>query len=321
MAKQQFVSQFAVGTDVVDYFLIKSVQVRKTKTEKEYLSMVLVDKTGEVETRVWNIPAGLGASTLKESTFVKVRGSVSEYQDKLQLVATQIRVAEANEYSPDDFFRTSERDPEEMFEELISLLDEQLIMPGTPYEPTWVLLGNMLKDNRRAYCQAPAALSVHHCFRGGLLEHVLSLARLAIPLYEHYRLRRDLILAGCVLHDIGKIRELNYDCAIGYSTEGTLIGHISIGLQMISEACNAIEGFPQKLKVEILHMVASHHGSLSFGSPKVPMFREAIVFSLMDMMDSKLEICKEALRNDASTGDFTGFSKYLDTFLYKGVDA
>lgn len=314
--KTHYISKLVEGATIVDYFLVSAASIKKTKRDKAYLALTLVDKTGEIDSRVWDIPAELDPKTIVERTFVKVKASVSEYNDKLQLIVAQIRAAEIGEFEFEDFFRRSERDPAEMFEELTELLSGQL--PGD--DPTYQLLMHLLDQNREKFLLAPAAKSVHHCFLGGLLEHVLSMARMAVAVCEHYKLRKDLVLAGVVLHDIGKLRELTYDMGIGYSTEGTLLGHIVIGLDMVSKACDAIPEIDSKLKMEILHMVASHHGALAWGSPKVPMFREALAFHAIDSMDAKLEICNEILRNDRTDGDFTSFSKYIETFLYRGAE-
>lgn len=324
MAKSSYVSDLVEGSQVVDFFLVSAATVRKTKRDKDYLSLVLVDKTGEMEARVWDIPAGLDPSTIVERTFVKVKGSVSEYNDKLQLSITQIRAAEIGEFEFEDFFRRSVRDPEEMYFELLNVLTDQLApewRSGGLGGPTYRLLIKVLEENKDQWLLAPAAKSVHHCFLGGLLEHVLSMSKVAVAVSEHYGLRKDLMLAGCVLHDVGKLKELTYDMGIGYSTEGTLLGHIVLGLEMVAQTCREIPEIDAKLKMEILHIVASHHGTLSWGSPKVPMFREALAFHSIDSMDAKLEICNEILRSDRSDGDFASFSKYIDAFLYKGVDS
>ncbi len=310
--KSQYVSQLVEGSQVMDYFLVSAASIRKTKRDKDYLSLTIVDKTGEMEARVWDIPKELDPTTIVERTFVKVRGSISEYMDKLQMSITQIRPAEIGEFEFEDFFRRSERDPEEMYDELVNLLTHHLC------GETWKLLLYILKENKEKVLLAPAAMSVHHCFLGGLLEHVLSMTKLGVQVCEHYSLRKDLVLAACVLHDIGKTRELTYDMGIGYSPEGTLIGHIPIGMMMVSKACEEL-AIDSRLKMELLHMVASHHGTLAWGSPKIPAFKEAIAFHLIDSMDSKMEICNEVLRNDKAQGEFTAFSKYLETFVYKGV--
>lgn len=325
MSKTNYVSTMKVGEEVIDFFLVASAQVKKTKKDKDYLALKLADKTGEIDAKLWDPPPGFDLTAVKPATFVKVKGQITEYNNELQMTVTQIRTAAENEISIEDFFRRSERDPEEMFNALLELLYLNLEPVGSDFtvatEPTMKLLELLLLKNKAQFIKAPAAKSVHHCFLGGLVEHVLSMANLAIKVCDHYNLRKDLVLAACVLHDIGKIRELTYDMGIGYSTEGTLVGHISIGMQMVSEACSEVPEIDWRLKTELLHMVASHHGLLEWGSPKIPMMREAIAFHLIDMMDSKMEICKEIVRNDRASGEFTGFSSHIGSVLYKGLDA
>lgn len=323
--KSPFIKDIVTDAEVAGFFLTSSAQVRKTKKDKDYVCLKLCDKTGEVDARLWDIPEGFEP---KDGVIVKVKGQSSTYNDQLQVSIAQIRVAEVDEYALEDFFRRSEREPFDMMTDLRRLLSDRLAPwslvgdappDDLPKTPVYQLLDDVLLANKELLYLAPAAKSVHHCYLGGLLEHVLSMCRAAVPLCEHYGLREELVLAGCVLHDVGKIRELEFNRGTSYSTEGTLLGHIVIGLQMISEAMSKVD-FPPKLKMEILHLVASHHGQLSFGSPKIPLMREAIALHLIDMLDSRMGICAEAMRgNYAADQAFTNWVSALEGPLYRNV--
>ncbi len=166
---------------------------------------------------------------------------------------------------------------------------------------------------------APAAKNIHHACRGGLLEHVLSLCSLCRATASHYKnVDLDLLLTGAILHDIGKIEELSYARSFGYSAEGQLLGHIVIGLRIAGSKCDQISGFPAKLRTLLEHMIISHHGELEFGSPKVPIFAEALLLHHLDNLDSKMDAMRNALKRDQQVeGDFTGWINSLERSLLK----
>jgi 3'-5' exoribonuclease len=184
-----------------------------------------------------------------------------------------------------------------------------------------MLLLTILEDPAIAekYKRAPAAMSYHHAFLGGLLEHVLSLVQLGDQVCDHYEfLRRDLLLAGLVLHDVGKIEELSFSRGFRYSTRGQLLGHISIGLEMVQEKMRQIPGFPAELKAQIEHIILSHHGKVEFGSPKEPVFPEALLVHFLDEMDSKLEAMRAQYAADQDRpGDWTARNPALRRELLK----
>lgn len=313
------VAELVTNEECLSFFLLEEdPQVRLSKKNKEYLCLKLQDKTGIVEGRVWDIPQGLDIATLKQGAFVKVRGQVSEWQEQKQLSISQIRPMSQDDWVEvelGDFFERSAREPGDLFRELAKLVKTEV---WDKYVEE--LLVAVLHKNEEKLLLAPAAKSVHHCYVGGLLEHVLSMCHTAVALSDHYSLNKDLMIAACVLHDIGKIRELTFPVGIGYSLEGTLIGHISIGMQMVSDEIAQIDNFPQDKKIAILHLVASHHGLLAYGSPKVPMMREAIAFHLVDMLDSKLAICARVLKKGTNDLGLSEWSKYLDSFIWKGPE-
>jgi 3'-5' exoribonuclease len=214
-----------------------------------------------------------------------------------------------------DYLPRSRRDPAEMYAALL----ERVKRMGEG--PLRALLLSILEDPSLAgkYQQAPAAMSYHHAFLGGLLEHVLSLVELGDQLCDHYAyLRRDLLLAGMVLHDLGKVEELSFSCGFRYSTRGQLLGHIAMGLEIVQEKIRQIPAFPPELKSQLEHIILSHHGKLEFGSPKEPMFPEALVMNFLDEIDSKLEAMRAQYASDQDRpGDWTARNPALRRELLK----
>ena len=309
-----FVKDLVVNAEVTSFFLIGDApQVRKSKKDKDYWCLKLSDKTGEVEARCWEVD-GLGDANQFKKCFVKIRGMVGEWSNSLQLSVSQLRkVVESDDVDPGDFFERSPFDKDVMWKELSDILLEH-VSNGYLYS----LVTNLLTANEIEFKVAPAAKSVHHNYVSGLLEHSLSLCKTAILLSDRYGLDKSLMLAGCVTHDIAKTRELTYEMGIGYSTEGTLLGHLAMGLMMISESINKIDGFPQELKIAILHLVAAHHGSLAWGSVKVPLMREAISFHICDLLDSRLAICDRAAKKGFDENGLTEWVKELEGPLWRG---
>jgi 3'-5' exoribonuclease len=214
-----------------------------------------------------------------------------------------------------DFFPASKRDPEEMFAEL------QGIVAALENPHLKALVDGLFAEAgiARRYRTAPAAKMIHHAYLGGLIEHVLSLAALARTVAAHYQqVDLDLLLTGVILHDIGKIFELNYERGFSYSDDGQLLGHITIGLRMIGDRIRAIPGFPPKLGALVEHMVLSHHGELAFGSPKAPMFPEALLLHHLDSLDSKMECMRAAAEKDHNiAGNWTSYNTALERMVLK----
>lgn len=308
---KQMICSLVPNQEVASYFLIADLpQVRKSKKGSDYLCLELVDASGKVDARLWDIPAGLDVNSLKK-VIVKIKGMTSEWDGKLQVSISQIRkVEESDGVDLGDFFERSKRDPEEMWSELIQ------IVGGITNGYVRQLLFDVLRENEVSFKRAPAAMKVHHAYIGGLLEHVLDMCKVALPICENYGLSKDLVLAGCVLHDVGKIFELTYDFGIGYSVEGTLIGHISQGVVLVSEAIRKIDGFPSQMKMAIMHLLIAHHGATAWGSPRVPLMREAICLHLIDMLSSKMGICARAAKSGISTEGLTEWVKELEGPLW-----
>jgi 3'-5' exoribonuclease len=312
--KDLYVSGLVPNEVATAYFLVLSKEVRQKKTGEPYLSLHLADKTGEIEAKMWdNVGEVMGA--FERDDFVKVKALMQVYQNRPQLTIHRLRRLEDHEVDFADFCPCSERDPEEMFAEL------RCIVAGIGNEHLRILLESVFMDERlaAAYKIAPAAKSIHHACRGGLLEHVLSLCKLCKFTAAHYKnIDLDLLLTGAMLHDIGKIDELSYDRSFGYSPEGQLLGHIVIGLRLVGAKIDRIPSFPPNLRTLIEHMIISHHGELEFGSPKVPAFPEALLLHHLDNLDSKMETVRAALnRAPHSDGEFTGWIAPLERILLR----
>lgn len=290
-------------------FLVQSKEIRQKRTGEPYLSLHLSDRTGEMEARMWDNVADV-MDTFDRDDFIKVRGQLQIYNTRPQFIVHKLRRMNDSEVDFADFFPASARDPEQMWAEL------RAIVAGIPNPHLRELLNTFLDDPdiARRYRIAPAAKSIHHAFRSGLLEHVLSLCALAGPIAAHYEtVDWSLLAAGIVLHDIGKIYELTYERGFAYSTEGQLLGHIAIALRMLSDKLRAFPEFPDSLRNLLEHMILSHHGRLEFGSPKVPVFAEALLLHYLDDMDSKMECMRAtAEKEPLAEGLFTAWSHSLE---------
>jgi 3'-5' exoribonuclease len=306
--KSPFIRELKPEEITTAVFLVQTKEVRQKRTGEPYLSLVLSDRTGEIECKMWDNVAEV-IETFDRDDFIKVKGLMQLYNNRPQLTVHKLRRVDDREVDFSDFFPVSRQDPEAMWNELramVAALDNAHIRR---------LLDAFLDDPGIAsrYKVAPAAKTIHHAFRSGLLEHVLSLAKLAQLTGRHYgAVDLNLLLAGVVLHDIGKIYELSYDRAFGYSPEGQLLGHIAIAIRMIAEKLQAFPEFPVELRNLIEHMVLSHHGQLEFGSPKLPIFPEALLLHYLDDMDSKMECMRVLTEKDPQAqGYFTTYSPTL----------
>ena len=312
--KSPYINELQPNQQVTGLFLVHHKEVRQKKTGDLYLSLLLGDRTGEVDAKMWDNIADV-IDTFDRDDYVRVKGLLHIYQNRPQFTVHKLqRVSEA-EVDATDFFPRSERDLDEMFAELSA------IIAGIGNPHLKALLEAVFSDEQVAqlYRRAPAAKSVHHAYLGGLLEHVLSLSKLCRLAAAHYKdIDLDLLLSGALLHDIGKIHELSYDRSFGYTTEGQLLGHITIGIRMVEEKLRGLAGFPPRLRALVEHMILSHHGQLEFGSPKVPLFPEALLLHYLDDMDSKMECMRAMVSQDRQVeGDWTGYNQPLDRTVLK----
>jgi 3'-5' exoribonuclease len=312
--KDRFVADFEPNENITSHFLVQSKEIRLRKTGEPYLALILSDRTGQLEAKKWDDIEEV-ADTFDRDDFVKVNGLIQNYRDRPQMTIHRLRRAEESEVELADYLPHTTRDIEEMFAELRAAVDEI----GNPHLKK--LLQSFLDDPEVAsrLKRAPAAKTLHHAFIGGLLEHILSLlnlARLTVQNYAHIDL--DLVKTGVVLHDIGKIHELTYGRSFGYSSEGQLLGHITIGLRMLDQKFALLPDFPPRLRLLVEHLILSHHGQYEFGSPKLPMFAEAILLHYLDDLDSKLENIRATVAADRLSGEeWTRYSPSLERTLLK----
>ncbi len=312
--KSPYVGTLVPNETVTAFFLVLSKEVRQKKTGEPYLSLHLADRTGEIEAKMWdNVEEVM--ETFDRDSFVKVKGIMQPYQNRSQFVIHKLRRLEDHEVDFEDFFPCSERDPAEMWRDLRDTID------GIQNTHLQQLLNAIFADEALAarYKIAPAAKNIHHACRGGLIEHVLSLCTLCKTVGPHYKdIDLDLLLTGAILHDVGKVEELSYERSFNYTSEGQLLGHIVIALRLIADRIAGIPDFPPKLRTLLEHMVISHHGELEFGSPKTPMFPEAMLLHHLDNLDSKMEAIRHAVKRDSGNdSEFTGWIASLERSLLR----
>ncbi|MGQ9919090.1 MAG: 3'-5' exoribonuclease YhaM family protein [Bryobacteraceae bacterium] len=308
--KSPMCSDLVPGQSVQGVFLVQAKEIRQKKTGEPYLSMVLMDRTGEVDAKMWDNIHDV-VDTFGRDDFVRVRGQAQEYNNRIQITIHSLQRVSEEDVDISDFLPFSRRDIAGMWREL-----EQVIASITnPHLKA--LLEAIFGDPAiaEAFRRAPAAKGIHHAWIGGLLEHVLSMCALARFFASHYPgIDRDLLMTGVLLHDIGKIRELEFSRSFSYTSEGGLVGHIQIGLRIVAD--HLPEGFPHRLRNLVEHMILSHHGQLEFGSPKLPSFPEAMLLHLIDLTDSKMAAMQAALERERNNeGVWTGYNAALERSL------
>lgn len=306
-------SAFEEGRIFDGFFLVLSRQLSTTKSNKQYMKLVLGDKTGSLDAVAWELSDPRVDREVERGEIVKVRGEFSRYNEKPQLKVLQLRSIVSGEADKNDMLPATTQDVQELWTKLMSFI-ESFSTPDLKR-----LLLTLLEDPAiaAAYRQAPAAKQLHHAWLGGLLEHVVSLLTLADKVAGHYPLlHRDLLLTGVILHDIGKTSELSWETGFEYTLEGTLLGHIQIGSALAERTMDSLPGFSPKLKTLVLHMILSHHGKLEFGSPKLPMIPEALALSFVDDFDAKMQAMatefEKAEREGKSADELTGKVWALD---------
>lgn len=311
--KQLFVRDFTPETPVRTTLLVQGKDRKTASNGSAYLDLTLRDSTGAITAKIWDCDRF--SLDFDVDDVVRIEGQLEEYRGAPQVRIRKIARCAPEEFDLLDYFPRTRRDPEEMYG---SLLDRLRRMPAGPLQ---TLLLALMEDRDTAgkFKLAPAAASFHHAFLGGLLEHVCSLIGLGDKICDHYEsLDRELVLAGLVLHDLGKLEELSFTRGFRYTTRGQLLGHITIALEKVQEKIRAVPDFPPGLKHQLEHIILSHHGKLEFGSPKEPMFPEALVVHYLDDLDSKLESMRAQYASDQDrAGDFTARNPALRRELLK----
>lgn len=311
--KEGFVAQLEPESSIRTTFLVHAKERKIARSGNAYLDLDLQDSSGVIRAKLWDCDRH--TLNFEVDDVVRVEGEVEDYQGTRQIRVRKISRCTDQDVSLFDYLPRTARDPEEMF---ATLLDRLRRMPEGPLRK--LLLG-ILEDPAIAekYKLAPAATTYHHAYLGGLLEHVVSLVDLGDKVCDQYpSLQRDLVLTGLVLHDLGKIEELEYSRAFRYSTRGHLVGHITIALEIVREKVRTIPDFHETLKDQIEHIILSHHGKLEFGSPKEPAFPEALVVHYLDDLDSKLASMRAQYEADKNRpGDWTARNRALGRELLK----
>lgn len=310
----KYIQELREGDRVSRVFLCKNKISAITKSGKNYYSLGLQDKTGQIDGKVWDLNNAI--EHFEAMDYIQVDGEVVVFNGNLQLNARRIRRASEGEFDPKDFFPVTEKSVEDMYRQLLGFIEK--VKEPHLHE---LLESFFVKDKAfaREFAKHSAAKSVHHGFIGGLLEHTLSVTTLCDFYTTQYSfLNADLLLAAAMLHDIGKLKELSDFPGNDYTDEGQLLGHIVMGVEMIGPRMAAIPGFPPTLATELKHCILAHHGEFEFGSPKKPAIVEALALNFADNTDAKLEIMKEALAN-AKPGEWQGFNKLMDSNIRKTV--
>ena len=305
--KSPFVTDLNSEQSITTFFLVHEKEIRNTREGKQYLRLELGDRSGTIEARMWD-QFELAAKDISRDDFVKVNARVEIYRNRPQLALLQLRLAKPEEIDLADFLPQTKENVEKLYAQLLEYA-------GSIANP-WLkkLVTGIISDPAIAakYKRAPAAKVMHHAYLGGLLEHVIGLCGLAKQIAAHYpELDVDLLVTAAILHDVGKLDELCYDRAISYTTEGQLLGHIVMEIETVAKAMDAIEGFPANLKTVVQHLLISHHGQYEFGSPKLPMIREALVFHYLDDMDSKMAAVRAALSVESGEEEWSAYSAAL----------
>jgi 3'-5' exoribonuclease len=283
----------------------------------EYLALVLQDASGQLAGRVFENVERL-KDEFETGEFLRVEGRSGIHNGELQLVITSLRRVhaaqdEAQGFREEDCVPSAPRPIGDMWSEL------QTLVAGVAEGPLRVFLHRLLADHEAALREWPAAQQIHHAYRGGLLEHVLTMARTGTALARIYGAREDVVLAGAIVHDIGKLQELAYDSgAISYTRDGNLVGHIALGLVLVRDTARGIAGFPDDLRAELEHLVLSHHGSRDRGSPVEPKSVEAFILAAVDELDARLHQVRQALQDEGADPAFTPWHKRLGRVLYRG---
>ena len=309
----RYINTLREGDSIRSIYLCKSKRSAETRNGKPYDNLVLQDKTGTLDGKVWDPNSG-GIADYDEMDFIDIFGEVVSYNGALQLNVKQIRKAYEDEYAVADYMPTSDKDVEGMYLELIGFvrqIENKYLRQLAEYY--------FVNDEAfiKAYKQHSAAKSVHHSFAGGLLEHTLSILKFCEYLVNTYPLlSKDLLYSAALFHDIGKTKELSSFPENDYTDEGQLLGHIVIGVEMIGEAVRKIEGFPEKIANELKHCVIAHHGELEYGSPKKPALPEAVALHYADATDAKMQSLTEIFK-DKDGDEWQGFNRLFDSNLRK----
>jgi len=313
----KFINKINAGETIDDVYMVKEPLLRSTTKGDLYIAMYLCDKTGQVNSRMWQATEAI-YNALPKPGFVKVQGRSEVYKDNLQIVVNNISTVTADKVNLDDFLARTDKDISVLLKEIKEVLSK-IKNPQLK-----ALVEEFLSDKEfmKKFCDAPGAMKLHHSFLGGLLEHthdVLRATAAVLPIYP--QVQADLVLAGAFLHDIGKTEELSYDMAFSYTDSGQLIGHLVLGILMIN---NKVETLAKKgIKFDkatldaLSHIILTHHGKYEFGSPKLPATAEAFMVNYIDDLDAKIHQVTKAIDSEQSDSNWTVWQNSLETRVYR----
>lgn len=310
----RYVETFREGIHVSDVYLCKNKQIALTKSGKEYGNLILQDKTGTVDAKIWDLGSP-GIGNFETLDYVYIDADVTVFQNSHQLNIKRIRKADEGEFVPGDYLPVSSKNIGLMYEEFLGFI-------RTIKNPHLRKLSESFFVEDAAFAKAfqfhSAAKSVHHGFVGGLLEHTLSVVKLCDYYAGYYPyINRDLLLTAAMFHDIGKTRELSTFPENDYTDDGQLLGHIIIGTEMVGERIRSMEGFPEKTASELKHCILAHHGELEYGSPKKPALIEALALNFADNTDAKMETMIEVLKGAGDNNGWLGYNRLMESNLRK----
>ena len=312
------ISKFKSGETIQGFYLCVEKYLRHTRSGELYLDLLLKDQTGQINAKVWDNVKEY-EKKFKSGDPVALKGQVDLFLDKLQLNIKRINKATIQNYArygfdPSLIVPTAKEDPKKMWKEVIKVIRSF----KDPFLKK--LCYNIYKNNKDKLLIYPATLSMNHNYRSGLLEHILSMSRSALTLARLYKLDRDLILTGILVHDIGKLREINYDYESTLTKDGNLIGHLVISRDIVLEEANKIKKFPKGLLIKIEHIILSHQAKYNWNNSIKPAFKEALLVQSIKLMDGQLNVMDITLNEDRESGEFTNHFNYFKTHLYKGSD-
>ena len=314
--KKTFVTELQPGGTVDDVFALVSKTSAKKKDGAGFLRMTLADKSGSVNAVVWD-EVEQAEAVVAAAAFVRAKGKISEYQGTLQLTIRGLTACDPSELDPADFLPQTKNNINSMFRRLLGLTRE---MQSEPLKELLNLFWNDDAFVEQQFKRAPAAKFMHHAYLGGLLEHTLAVAELAVALADRYgdALDGDLLLAGAVLHDIGKTREFSYDYKFDYTDEGRLLNHLVLGIMMVEEKLSRLPDFPVETSLTLKHLIASHHGTREFGSPEPPKTIEALVLNHLDEIDAKITGISQFMDEQPAGQSWSSFHRPMERMFYLG---
>ena len=310
----KFINELREGEKISGIYLCKHKQAAVTKNGKPYENLILQDKTGTIDGKVWE-PNSLGIDEFEPLDYIDVVGDVTSFQGSLQVSIKRARKAGEGEYEPGNYLPVSAKNVDTMYQELLGFAAQV----KNPYLHR-LLVSFFQEDEEfvRAFKGNSAAKTVHHGFIGGLLEHTLSVVKLCQYYCRTYPiLNQDLLITTAMLHDIGKTKELSPFPKNDYTDDGQLLGHIMMGAEMIHDKAREIPGFPEKLESEVKHCILAHHGELEYGSPKKPALAEAVALNLADNTDAKMETLTEIFNGAGEQKDWLGYNRFFESNLRK----